>query len=71
MKSYRGDPYWLKVKYPAICRKCGQAINKGDEAFRYKDGSLYGSACECGHEAEKDFRNMAEVEAFYGGGMDY
>ena len=64
-KSYSGDPYWITCKYPATCAKCGAAIAKGQRAYRYKSGKLYGEACGCGLACDADFVSAAADEAFY------
>lgn len=65
MKRYPGDPYWLNLRFPGKCRKCGADLCKGSLAFRYKDGSLYGKSCGHGDAAEADFLAAAEDEEFY------
>jgi hypothetical protein len=49
-----------------VCRRCGEPIKRGDEAFFYKDGSLY---CDrgCGQDASADFEAAAFDEDVAGG----
>jgi hypothetical protein len=68
-KKYVGDPHWIAVRWATKCDKCGKPIAKGEQAFYYPHGKkMYGKACGCGEAAEQDFHNMAEQEAYYGGG---
>ena len=67
MANYAGDPYWITCKYPGVCRSCKREIRKGDRAFRYKDGSLFGEKCTCGIIAENDFESAKFDEAVYNG----
>lgn len=69
--SYRGDPRWITVRYPANCYKCGRDIKKGDRAFYYPKGkNLYCDGAACGQAADRDFQDMAAVEdgGLYGPG---
>lgn len=61
---YKNDPFWMTSKYGGNCRKCSEAIKKGEEIWYYpKDKLAY---CEkCGKEAEKDFLSAVEDEEFY------
>ena len=67
MRHYNGDPYWLTCKYPATCAACSAPIRKGDRAFRYKSGKLFGEACGCGETHQADFDACAFDEAVYTG----
>jgi len=70
MRTYDGDPYWITLRYPGMCAGCGCKISKGTDAFRYKDGSLYGEACGCGETAENDFQALAHDECMYHHGFE-
>ena len=59
---YPGDPYWLTLRWRGECKGCKAEIPKGAEAFRYKDGSMYGGPCGCGAAAEVDFQQCAALE---------
>lgn len=67
MARYSGDPYWITCEYPGTCRRCRKTIDKGDRAFKYKDGSLYGGECGCGEQASREFYGAADDEDFYMG----
>ena len=62
-RRYGGDPYWLTVRYPGKCAKCGTTIGRGAQAFRYKDGSLYCEAAGCGGAESSSFEAAAFDEA--------
>lgn len=65
---YARDPYWLTVKYPCKCAKCGQAIAKGEDGFYYPSNrSMYCKAEACGGDASRDFESCAFDEAVYTG----
>jgi len=64
-RRYSGDPYWITCKYTGKCSKCRAEIKKGDRAFRYKCGSLFGGECGCGDEASREFDACAEDEDRY------
>jgi len=65
MRRYQGDPYWLYLKWPGTCRRCGQTIPKERKAFRFKDGSLYCEADPCGPTESRRFEAAAFDEAQY------
>ena len=66
--SYKGDPYWITVKYQGVCSKCSKPIERGDKAFYYpRQKKMYGEKCGCGTEAANDFHDQAEAEDFLGG----
>ena len=50
-----GDPYWLTLKYPGTCKKCGKQMKRGEKAFRYNDGAMYCDSDKCGKQAHRDF----------------
>jgi len=62
---YKGDPYWITLRFLGKCASCGAELPKGSEAFKYKDGSLYGEACGCGEEASREFSCAADDEDLY------
>lgn len=64
-RRYAGDPYWLTVKYPGSCRRCGKQIRKGERAFRYKDGSLYCDSDACGRAESRSFEAAAFDEDMF------
>lgn len=66
-RSYSGDPYWIACKYPGKCSQCGKAIEKGNRAFRYKNGDLLGEACGCGEQASREFQCAAADEDLMSG----
>lgn len=61
-RYFKGDPYWLTLRYPGICRRCNCPLKKGDRAFRYKDGSLYCEDPACGGAASAEFEAAAYAE---------
>lgn len=62
-KSYGGDPYWLTLKYSGHCDKCHKPLARGERAFYYPKGKkMFGEACGCGEEADRDFHSMVEQE---------
>ena len=66
MKRYALDPYWMNVRFPGTCRKCGRQIKRGERAFYYPNGKhLFCEAAPCGQAAAADFQACAEDEAFY------
>jgi len=67
---YSGDPFWMKVKYPTTCKRCGKSVQPGEEVFRFKDGSMYCDAPDCGQRESNSFNASAQDEAMFGGGMD-
>ena len=66
--NYSGDPWWIKCSCAHKCSGCGALIEQGGEAYRYKTGELYGRACGCGEQHERDFCAAAADEAMYCGG---
>ena len=57
-RRFKSDPKWITVRYPTRCAKsgCEVPITPGERAFYYpEDGTLYGSRCEHGEEAARDF----------------
>ena len=67
MRRYSGDPYWLTVRYRAICAGCGHEMKRGERAFRFKDGSLYCDSDACGQRESVAFRAAAQDEEFLAG----
>jgi hypothetical protein len=62
---YAGDPYWLILKYPGTCAACGAKLKKGDRAFRFKNGKLYGdekACCGAGTAESEQFEEAARAE---------
>ena len=64
-RRYRGDPSWLTLRYAGQCKRCGAVLAAGSEAFRYKTGDLYGSACGHGQQCSAEFAAAAEDEEVY------
>jgi hypothetical protein len=66
-RHYKGDPRWITARYAGKCSKTGEPFAAGARVFYYPNGGqVYaGAAAEA---AEADFRNMAEQEAYFGGG---
>ena len=64
-RRYQGDPYWLTLKYPGQCRRCDRQLKKGEQAFRYKDGSLYCDSDSCGGRESRMFEAAAADEEQY------
>jgi hypothetical protein len=62
MRRYSGDPYWLMLRYRAICAGCGREIKRGERAFRFKDGSLYCDSDGCGRRESAAFNAAAQDE---------
>jgi len=63
--SVSGDPYWITVRYPGECAKCGAAIRRGEKAFYYPRGKkMYGKRCGHGAEAESDFLTQSAMDRF-------
>jgi hypothetical protein len=57
-RRFKADPKWIMVRHPARCAEpnCQTQINSGERGFYYPcDKSLYGSRCEHGEKAERDF----------------
>lgn len=69
VSRYKGDPHWVKVKYPCVCNRCGNEIVRGSEAFYYPRERKFYCSRGCGQLAERDFNTMAEAEDYYGGKM--
>jgi len=65
---YSGDPYWLTLKYTGKCAGCGEEIAKGEDAFRFKSGKLFGKKCGCGLGESERFTEAAEAEYAYSQG---
>lgn len=62
-KTYRGDPYWLTLKYPGHCDKCHKPLARGERAYYYPNGrKMFGESCGHGQEAEQDFHAQVEME---------
>lgn len=62
-----GDPYWITVRYPAVCshKGCGKPIRKGERAFFYPKGKhLLGETCGHGKEAEADFLDHSAMDVW-------
>lgn len=71
-RRYSGDPYWMTLKYPATCKRCGKQMQPGERAFRFKDGSMFCEAPDCGQRESDSFESAAQDEDMMGGGMyDY
>lgn len=70
-RRYSGDPYWMTLKYPSTCKKCGRSVPAGDEMFRFKDGSMYCDAPDCGGRESSSFDSAAQDEQMMGGMMEY
>lgn len=52
----RGDPYWLKARFPGTCGRCSDRIKKGDRVFYYsRGGTIYCEKQRCGGAASADF----------------
>lgn len=66
---YRGDPHWIKTKYPCVCKQCGSSIKSNQDAFYYPREKAFYCNRGCGQVAERDFNTMAEAEDYYGGRM--
>ncbi len=66
-KRYSGDPYWLTLKYQGTCSRCGDAIPRGADAFRFKSGALYCTKEECGGKESRAFESAAFDESMYTG----
>ena len=64
-RRYAGDPYWLTLKYPGQCARCGRELRKGERAFRYKSGALYCDSAVCGRAESRSFEAAAEDEDRY------
>jgi hypothetical protein len=58
----------MTTKYPGECRHCHASIPTGARAFRYKCGTLYCAADDCGGAAASDFESCAADEYAYNGG---
>jgi hypothetical protein len=70
--SYKGDPHWIDLRYPAVCRNCGKQMRRDDRAFYYpSDKSMFCDAEGCGQNASRDFHDMAEAEEMLGGGAEF
>ena len=57
-RRFKADPTWITVRHPARCAEpnCQTPIEPGERGFYYPgDKSLYGSRCEHGEKAERDF----------------
>ena len=67
-KSYAGDPYWLTLRFRGQCKRCKADIKPGEQAFRYKDGSLFCDSENCGRECSRAFHAAAADEDFTNGG---
>lgn len=67
-RRYQGDPYWFTARFPGVCKGCGKPFKKGEQVFKYKDGSLFGDKCGCGEAHQRDFEACAADEAFYNQG---
>ena len=62
----RGDPYWLSVKCPSKCVKCGGNILPKDRALFFPVGrELYGARCGCANDALRKFSLDVEHEENY------
>lgn len=66
-RSYVGDPYWLTLRYPATCAKCGHAIKRGERAFYFKTGHIFCVALDCGEAEASAFHAAAADEDFTNG----
>lgn len=67
MRRYEGDPYWLTLRYPGTCAACGKKLKKGDRAFRFKSGKLFGdeeACCGAGTMESERFNEIAAAEAW-------
>jgi hypothetical protein len=65
----RGDPYWLKARFPGECAKCKARFAKGGRIFYYpRDGRTLCEKDECGGAASRDFDAHAFDDAVMGGG---
>ena len=63
---YRGDPYWLRAKFTAICSGCGGPIKVGDHCFYYPNTkAIFCAAEDCGKRMHREFAEAAEDEAMY------
>lgn len=72
---YSGDPYWLILKHPGKCagRNCGRPLDRGERAFRFKSGKLFGESldgktCGCGTAESEHFEELAQAESMFNGG---
>lgn len=69
---YKGDPYWIELRYPGTCAGCGAKLPKGARAFYYPRGKkLFGSAdacCGSGDANSESFNEMARAEYAYSRG---
>lgn len=62
---YAGDPHWLYLRYPGTCAGCGAKLKKGDRAFRFKSGKLFGDSEACcgqGEDESAQFEEAAHAE---------
>jgi hypothetical protein len=67
-RRYRGDPRWITVKYAGTCRRCGEPIPKGADAFYYPKGrALYCDSDTCGRAESRSFEAAAADEDFAAG----
>lgn len=68
-RRYQGDPHWITTRYPGQCAGCRTEIAAGEEAFRFKSGSLYGKACGCGDRESSGFEAAAMDEDMMAGSL--
>ena len=65
-KSYRQDPRWIRIRYPAVCASCKGDIHRGDNAYYYPTSrSLYCAGDTCGGQRHRDFEARSFDEAAY------
>jgi predicted RNA-binding Zn-ribbon protein involved in translation (DUF1610 family) len=56
----KGDPYWIRARYPSTCRSCDERIVEGSRAFYWPKGGRLKLQCEsCGADGERIF--LAEI----------